>query len=127
MSDLLDFTNDKAPGEIDDGTYFCRVDEAEMKDSKTGGVYVKVKFDILKVDGEEKVGVIFHNFNIKNSNEQAEKIGRGQLKQFCEFSGGPVKLEDILQLGGLKCRCTVKNKLNDYTGSMQPNITSFKK
>jgi len=129
MSDL-DFTNDKVQGQLDDGTYTVRIKAAELKDSKSGGVYINAEFAVFDKDAvvaTEQLGTVFHMFNIKNANAKAEQIGRGQLKQILEICEQPTKLEDVSALCGLTLHASVKNKLDDYTGTMKPRISGFKK
>jgi hypothetical protein len=118
----LDLTN-AVGNTIEAGEYVVTAKEAEVKETASGtGEYVKVKFVT------EQGQVIFHNFNIKNQNEMAQKIGLGQLKDFirCAGKADPNKLGSPSELCGLSAIAKVKLETKgDFEG--QPRITGFKK
>jgi hypothetical protein len=121
----LDLTNVDMPNSIKDGDYTVVCDEAELKDTKSGtGKYVKCRFTV-----EDSGLKLFHMFNVRNSNPKAEQIGQAQLKQFATFGGHatPNNISETLELCGLRCSAHIKNKMDEYSGSMKPVITSFKK
>ena len=61
------------------GEYTARVSQIELRNSKSGGQYLNVRFDIT---GPEYAGrVVFDMFNIRNQNQTAEQIGRQKLGQ----------------------------------------------
>jgi hypothetical protein len=77
----LDLTKVEAAGyeTLPNGVYTVALEEAELKDTKDGnGQYLKCKFKVTV--GDFKNRVLFHNFNIKNQNEQTVQIGLSQLK-----------------------------------------------
>lgn len=117
---LLDLSGVSEAG-IEPGEYKVTCTEAEVKETKAGtGEYIKCKF-------ETETGTkIFHNFNIKNPNEQAKKIGLAQLKTFLRVAGkeDPNNLGGVNEMLGLTCR--VKLKIEETDFGSQPRITSFK-
>jgi hypothetical protein len=117
---LLDLTN-VSESTFEAGEYTVTCSAAEVKETKAGtGEYIKCTFETDK--GQR----IYHNFNIKNSNEKAVQIGLAQLKTFMRVAGkaNPNTLGGVGELLGLKCVARVKIVDNDF-GS-QPNITTFK-
>lgn len=126
MSELnLNLNDTTLPGEIKDGDYTIVCDSAEVKETKSGtGKYINCKFIV-----EETGDFLFHMFNIENANEKARRIGLGQLKQFATFGGhqNPNEIKDTMELCGLRCGAHIRNKLDDFTGTMKPKISSFKK
>lgn len=76
---------------LPEGWYDAMVDESSVEPTKdnatTGNCYAKLRFNII--DGEFKGRKVFKNFNIKNSNPQAEEIGRKQLTAVGHAVGVP--------------------------------------
>lgn len=126
MSNLdLDLSGVNLPGTVPDGDYTIRCDMAELKDTKSGtGKYINCKFIV-----EETGDFVYHMFNIINDNNKAKEIGLRQLKQFAEFGGHatPENIKDTLELCGLRCGAHIKNKQDDFSGTIKPKISSFKK
>ncbi len=83
------------------GHYLLEVVSTELKDTRTGGKGLKVNFEVIDEKyGGRKVNTFF---NITNSNPDAERIGRQQLKSMClamGFAGGTI--EDTAELFGKK-------------------------
>jgi len=70
------------------GEYAAIATEGAIVDTKdTTGKMVKFKFQIF--EGPMKDRTLFNNYNIKNKSQQAEQIGRGQLKHFASVCGKP--------------------------------------
>jgi len=116
---FLDLTDVSGNG-LEDGTHNVTCTAAEVKDTKAGtGQYVRAVFET------ENGMKLYHNFNIKNPNEMAQKIGLGQLKDFIKNSGKsePNKLGSVDELIGLSVAVRVKTK----EGEDFPVITGFKK
>lgn len=123
MSFLGNMDDVKVPGEIADGDYTVVSEEVEVKDTKAGnGKYLKIRFLV-----EETGDKIWHMFNFENANPKAEQIGKGQLKQFYTFGGLTIQPKEPLELCGLRCGVKIKNKTDDYSGSIKPTIVGFKK
>ncbi len=117
-----DFSDDKETGgSIEPGEYTFTIAKAEVKETKSGtGEYISVTFKAER-------GVVFHMFNIKNDNAQAQSIGRGQLKTVMRLGGKADfnKLSDVNELIGLRVNAVVKIKSDPQYGD-KPQITTFK-
>lgn len=124
--DFLDFSNDKdAFGLLPKGKYLLICDEAELKDS-ANGQYIKVKFKVL--EGEYEGRIIFQNYTVVHSNEQAAKIGRGQLKNFLECAGAKsYALRSPVDLIGLRAMASIKIEEGKDGYSDQNKVSSFSK
>lgn len=63
------------------GRYAAKITGSEIKKTKDmTGQYIKLEYTLLGVKGIANRKV-FNNFNIKNKNEEATKIGLGQFKK----------------------------------------------
>ncbi len=115
-----DFSGQSESG-VKAGDYEVSVAQAEVKPSKSGGEYIKVRFD--STDGQR----FYHNFNVKNDNPKAVQIGMGQLKKLLRVSGkaDPTKLGDCSELLGLRAIAVVKIKSSEEYGE-QAEIKDFK-
>ena len=114
---MFDFTNDdevKGFEALPAGNYLATVYEAEVKDTKAGtGTYIKVQFKV--VEGEHENRRFFTNYNITNPNDEAQRIGRGQLKNMMACAGvTDFKLEDVNTLVGLVSVVKLAVKNDDY-------------
>lgn len=75
--------------------YLVVAKSAELKDTRSGdGQYIKVQFEVI--DGQHRGRKLWHQFNVKNPNETAVKIGKGQMKKF--FLSAGVKQEALADL-----------------------------
>jgi hypothetical protein len=111
----LDMTDVKSSGPmtVEAGTYTVISDNAELKDSKSGGQYINMKLKILGPKFEN--ATIFTMFNVKNPNPKAVEIGLSQLKGFMNAAGiNEQKLNNPAQLVGYKCQAVVKMKKDSY-------------
>ena len=99
----FDFTLDLVPEQqtsydaIPAGWYDATIAGAELKDSKSGGKYVNVRYDILGPNHSGRV--VFGMITVANANSKAEEIGRQQLGQVIQALG-IAKLTDTDQLIG---------------------------
>lgn len=120
---MWDFSNDKETGAgIEAGKYVAKVEEATLNTTKSGdGEYIKVKF---RLEGGQ---IVYHNFNIKNKNDKATEIGRGQMKAFMRVAGkaDPNKLKSPEELVGLSATISIKMDDKGDGYGAQPRITSF--
>lgn len=130
MFDLdLDLTNVEASTGFDvlpNGTYSVQVEDAELQSTKDEkGAYIKTTLVVL-TEGFKK-RKLFHNFNIKNANEQAVQIGLSEIKALILASGATTtKITSPEQLIGLEC--DVKVKIVKEEGYEDKNrIVAFKK
>lgn len=70
------------------GDYLLQMVEQELRQTKAGtGMMLSCQFKV--VEGEYENRVVFHSFNIRNPNAQAQIIGIGQLKALCLATGVP--------------------------------------
>ena len=108
------FTLDSVPAQITSydaipaGLYEASISNAEIKDSKSGGKYINVRYDIT---GPTHSGrVVFGMITISNANPKAEEIGRQQLGELIRCIGLD-KLADTDQLigGKLIIKVTIEN------------------
>lgn len=108
------------------GEYNLVCVEAIVKDTKDGaGQYIASKFEVINNPLYEG-RFVWHNFNIKNKNEQAVNIGLQQLKTFL-LSGGRSgnALVSPTQMIGLKTEAWIKIKENPPFDTAN-RISSFK-
>lgn len=109
--DLTDVKESEGFKPLPAGTYTVQVDEAEIKETKSGtGSYINVKF---AVEGTKQK--LFHMFNIKNDNPKAVEIGLQQLKSFVKCAGWTdFKLNDVGMLIGCKADAVVKLRTDEF-------------
>lgn len=97
-NDLPDDTGgDYTP--LPEGEYSVTIKDAEVKATNDGtGQYIKLRLD---VQGPTHAGrVVFSNINIRNKSEQAEQIGRGQLKAVMSALGIATLTDTDQLIGG---------------------------
>lgn len=78
------------------GEYVAIITESDLKDNKSSvGKHVSATFEI--VDGEMQGRMVWTNWNVQNSNQTAEKIGRAELAACCKAIGivNPQTTEDL--------------------------------
>ena len=63
------------------GFYPMMITDSEMKDSKSGGQYLKLTIEVC--DGQSKGRKVFSNLNLVNSNQTAVDIARRDLSSIC--------------------------------------------
>ena len=106
------------------GDYNLVSDDAMLKESKSGGEYVSIKFRVL--DGPYAGRFIFQSFTTRNVNEKAVAIGLAQLKQFIICAGAKIeKTNDVLDFVGHKVAARVKIRTSEEYGD-QNTISYFK-
>lgn len=121
----LNTVEEVSGGAIPAGEYPAQIEEAELKDTKDGtGKYIRTQWSIT---GEKLQNRKFwFNFNIVNKNEQAVRIGLGQLKSMILASGATTtKVTDASQIVGLECLVKLKVVTDSYGESNE--VTAFKK
>jgi hypothetical protein len=95
------------------GWYTVRITDAEVKETKAGtGFYVKIEYTL---ENERKH---WENYNIKNENEKAEEIGRGQFNAVCYACGLATPATDTNQL--LNKKLQIKLKIEPAKGEYGP-------
>lgn len=88
---FFDTENEKAeerPGfePVPSGWYRLLIDSAETKATKKGtGKFIKMVFS--GIDGKAKNRKFFHNFNIQNQSETAQRIGKSEFKKLLTAIG----------------------------------------
>jgi hypothetical protein len=82
---------------IPEGEYHLKITETELKDSASGGSYIKLKFIVIGPSHQGRV--IFGNITIRNSNPKAEEIGTERLATLARAIGVK-KVSDTDQLIG---------------------------
>ena len=97
------FTLDSVPAQTNSyevlpaGFYDATIANAELKDSKSGGKYINVRYDIT---GPSHAGrVVFGMITVANSNPKAEEVGRQQLASLLRAIGLD-QIQDTDQLIG---------------------------
>lgn len=104
------------------GWYAASVVDAVLKDSKSGGQYINVRYDIL---GPTNAGrVVFGMITIRNANVKAEEIGRMQLADLMRAIG-LAKIGDTDELIGGKCQIKVEIQESEGYGA-QNRVIGFK-
>lgn len=103
------------------GWYRATITGAELKDTKNStkaapANYIKTEYTIVGPTHQGRK--VFGNFNMKNPNPEAERIGRQQLGE-CQRAIGLPRIEDTDQLIGKTCdiKLSVKPAQGDYDAS----------
>lgn len=106
------------------GEYVLTVSSAEIKDTRSGGKYIKVQFDIVGPSYQGRK--LFANINYINSSTRAEQIGRQELRRLQIAAGIPDPLIDTDQLRGatVKASVTIREGENGYGPSN--NVKNYK-
>jgi len=114
--DLSGVEESKGFEPIPAGKYLCATTNAEVKPTNNKlGAYVKLELTVQAPEGF-KNRKLWTNFNVKNQSEEAERIGKEQLKAFMVRAGhpNPDKLMDVQELVGYKVVCAVKKVVDSY-------------
>lgn len=90
--------NTKSYDLLPPGWYDATVAGAELRDTKSGGQMIAVKYSILGPTHQGRL--VWGNINIRNSNPKAEEIGRQQLGDIMRATG-LARVTDTDQLIGL--------------------------
>jgi hypothetical protein len=123
--DASNITPDAGYDIVPAGWYNVILEESEMKPTKDGmGAYLNFRFDI--VDGQYKGRKLFHRFNVKNANAQAQEIAFKQLSAVGHAVGVlQINNTEMLHNRPLKVKVKVKkDKEGQYEDSNE--IVSFK-
>lgn len=78
------------------GKYKAQITNSEVKPTSTGGLMLKLTWDIL--DKEYQGRKVFGQLNIVNASEKAQQIGRGQLSSLSIACGKLGIPEDSIEL-----------------------------
>jgi hypothetical protein len=82
-----DYQDDRNFDPAPRGVYRMRCIEVEDKTTRSGGEMIAATFEI--VGGDYNKRRVWHNFNIVNKSEQAERIGRSQVAAWARACGKP--------------------------------------
>lgn len=114
-------------GVIPAGQYTVKIERAQLKDTKSGtGRYISL---MLRVQGPtHSNAVVFAMVNISNQNQEAERIGKAQLRSIMEAIGLQT-ITDTDQLIGGVMDVKVAVEKDTYNGNEQDRnvVKSFKK
>ena len=114
-------------GVIPAGQYIVKIERAQLKDTKSGtGRYISL---MLRVQGPtHSNAVVFAMVNISNQNQEAERIGKAQLRSIME-SIGLQTITDTDQLVGGVMDVKIAVEKDTYNGNEQDRnvVKSFKK
>ena len=114
-------------GAIPAGQYIVKIERAQLKDTKSGtGRYISL---MLRVQGPtHSNAVVFAMVNISNQNQEAERIGKAQLRSIMEAIGLQT-ITDTDQLIGGVMDVKVAVEKDTYNGNEQDRnvVKSFKK
>ena len=114
-------------GAIPAGQYVVKIERAQLKDTKSGtGRYISL---MLRVQGPtHSNAVVFAMVNISNQNQEAERIGKAQLRSIMEAIGLQT-ITDTDQLIGGVMDVKVAVEKDTYNGNEQERnvVKSFKK
>lgn len=95
------------------GWYTASISNAEVKNTKSGGKMIALKYEIL---GPTHSGrFVFGNLNIRNANPKAEEIGRQQLGDIMRAIG-LTRLSDTDDFIGGKLSIKLKVTQSDQYG-----------
>ena len=94
---IVDEVAEQSFDPIPEGEYHLKITETELKDSASGGSYIKLKFIVIGPSHQGRV--IFGNITIRNNNPKAEEIGTQQLATLARAIGVK-KVSDTDQLIG---------------------------
>jgi len=78
------------------GVYLAQAVESDVVPTKSGGQMAKFTFQVLQ--GPYANRKVFANINIRNANQDAERIGQSQLSALCHAVGLVGQLNDTAQL-----------------------------
>jgi len=96
--DLNDYTAEQRNYDpLPKGDYMLTCTEAEEKTTKSGGTMIAATFEV--VSGKYAGRKIWNNYNIHNSSEVAQKIGREQVSAWAKAVGKPnaTSFDDLIE------------------------------
>lgn len=104
------------------GMYTATINSVELKDSRSGGQYLNIRYDITGPSHQGRV--LFGMLNIRNPNPRAEEIGLQQLGELLKAIGLD-KLSDTDELIGGQLQVKVDIEKSEQYGE-QNRIRSFR-
>lgn len=107
------------------GWYIAQLVESDMIKTKTDGLMVKARFDIL--EGQYEGRPVFTNFNWRNNNPEAQEIGRKQLGQLAAAVGvGPLRDTEELHFKPVMIKVGIKVEKEGSAYDDSNRITEYK-
>jgi hypothetical protein len=125
---LFDLTSVEAPSykPLKAGKYLTCITEAKVEPLFSGkGNKLSVKIKIM--EGEYKDRNIFHSFNVKHENKDAELIGKQQLKGLMHCIGLGDILNETAELLGKSFVTVTKIQKDNVTGDEKTRVSYFEK
>ncbi|CAK9015901.1 Putative DNA repair helicase RadD, partial [Durusdinium trenchii] len=112
---------DASFGNIPAGEYAFIAEKEELKNSQANpsNRYIAVQFSIL--EGPHAGRKIFGNFNMWNSNETAQRLGRAEFKSLCQAVGVPSP-KNTVEILNRPFYATVKHEKRRDTGELQDRL-----
>ena len=104
------------------GMYTATINSVELKDSRSGGQYINIRYDITGPSHQGRV--LFGMLNIRNPNPRAEEIGLQQLGELLKAIGLE-KLSDTDELIGGQLQVKVDIEKSEQYGE-QNRIRSYR-
>lgn len=113
-------------GPLPEGKYHVAITDAQVRETRAGtGQYIKTEFTVMEGDYAKRK--LWHNFNIKNPNEQAVEIGLQQIKDMLTAAQSKLAdgtLNSVSELKGLRMQVNVKHEVSESYGT-QARINYF--
>lgn len=105
------------------GWYDAVIQGAELRDTKTGGQMIAVKYSVTGPTHQGRL--VWGNINIRNANPKAEEIGRQQLGDIMRALG-LARVTDTDQLigGQIGIKIAIRDAQNGYEA--QNDVKGFK-
>lgn len=104
------------------GDYLAAIAKSEKRDSKKGGSFISLEFEVL--DGQAKGRRFWSMLNLWNSNAQAVEIAQRELSAICHACG-KLRVSDTEELHAIPMLVRLKiEKSGQY--SDQNRVVSFK-
>lgn len=109
---------------LPEGFYNAIITATELKETKAGtGAYIRTEYTII--DGTHAKRKVWSNFNIRNSNPEAQRIGLSQLSSCCQAIGLP-GISDTEQLHCRPLKIKVAVRQSEQYGD-QNEVKGFAK
>ncbi len=106
------------------GQYTAVITGSEMKKTNAGnGEYLSLTFQII--EGQYENRLIWTNLNIKNPNETAVKIAKGELSAICR-AVDVLKPQDSSELHDIPLLINIKVARRKDTGDLRSEIKGYK-
>jgi len=96
------------------GNYPAQIIESSLADTKSGGLMLKLTWEIT--DGPLARRRVWENLNITNTNEQAEAIAKRSLKRICDAVGfkGVLTDSEVLHFKPVEITVAIQPAKGEY-------------